>query len=246
MTLTESQEAKIKSILREKLIGKLEEYKEANDMNKPFYFKLFSKKNVYLGSLLHSTYTWFGSQWEYLAEIVAEDNYDIIERRKTISGNVSDQQRIFIDNILDDLDYKDISPNIDVEKKEILKNSSPASNTSDSQQIDLYLKKGENEYFFEIKSAKPNKNEVKAAKRDLLKTVAMKGNVNVFLAIPYNPYFDEEYNRWTVKKFVKENEELLVGDSFWNYLGGEGTYLNMLEVFEDIGDEIREKLNDFI
>lgn len=246
MSLTVSQKQKIKKILREKLISKLEEYEEADDMNKPFYFKLFSKENVYMGSLLHSTYTFLGSQWEYFAEIVAENNYESIDRRKSIKGKITDKTRSKIDNILDDLDYERESPNINKEKKEIIESSKDGSSIKTSQQVDLYLKDKNKEYFFEIKTAKPNKNEVKAAKRDLLKIIAMKADVKIFLAIPYNPYFEDEYKRWTVKKFFNSNEDLLVGKHFWNYLGGEGTYEEILNVFEEVGNEIKEKTREFI
>lgn len=246
MSITTSQKQKIKKILREKLIGKLEDYEEADDMNKPFYFKLFSKENVYMGSLLHSTYTFLGSQWEYFAEIVAENNYEIVDRRKSIKGKITDEARSTIDNILDDLDYERESPNIKEEKKGIIESSEKKSEIKTSQQVDLYLKDKDKEYFFEIKTAKPNKNEVKAAKRDLLKIIAMKGDVRIFFAIPYNPYFGNEYKRWTVKKFFNSNEDLLVGKYFWNYIGGEGTYEDILEAFEEVGNEIEKKIREFI
>jgi len=95
-----------------------------------------------------------------------------------------------------------------------------------------------------LKSVKPNKNEVKAAKRDLLKIIAMKGDVNVFMGLPYNPYFSQEYDRWTVKKFFKENEDFLVGSDFWNLLGGEGTYEELLSVFEEVGEKIEDELEE--
>ena len=36
----------------------------------------------------------------------------------------------------------------------------------------------------------------------------------------------------------------MVADEFWNYLGGEDTYEQLLDVFETVGIELRPEIDD--
>lgn len=241
MGLNSAQENKIRKIVERKLTEKANEFQKREDMNKPFYAALFSKELIYKASLLQSVYTWFGSKWEEFAKIIAEGNYDNVVRRAVIEGEITDSESSVIDNILDDLDQGKSNPDISEEKEMILNVEERRDSRNASQQVDLVLEDGEKHYF-EIKSVKPNKNEVKAAKRDLLKLIAMKGDVRVYLAMPYNPYFSGNHRRWTVTKFFEEGEDLLVGKEFWNFLGGDNTYSDLLELFEEVGNDIESIL----
>ncbi len=40
------------------------------------------------------------------------------------------------------------------------------------------------------------------------------------------------------------NNELKVGDEFWNFLGGEGTY-QLLDIFEGVGIELRPEIDEY-
>lgn len=246
MTLTNNQRIKIEEILREKLFNKIVEYEEKEDMNKEFYFCLFSKENAYIASLLQSTYTWLGNKWEKFAEIIAEENFDEVHRRKRIYGQITDNARSKISSMLDSLDNGNLEVNVENEKNKVIRANEVGSNKEASQEIDLMLKEGDQEYYLELKSVKPNKNEVKAAKSDLLKVIAMKGDVEVFLAMPFNPYFDNNYRRWTVIKFFDEGNDFLIGKNFWDFLGGEGTYEELLDIFEEVGKEVKSKIDEII
>lgn len=108
------------------------------------------------------------------------------------------------------------------------------------------------EYYFELKTAKPNINEFTGIKKQLLDWIAMRGsenqdvNIKTIVAIPYNPYQPEPYERWTLQGLFDLEQEVLVGEEFWDLLGGEKTYEDLLNVFEEAGlalyDEIDEKM----
>ena len=108
--------------------------------------------------------------------------------------------------------------------------------------IDLFLESHEGvEYYFDLKTAKPNMPEFAAFKRQLMEWTAIRAAVDskvdarTLLAIPYNPYEPEPYARWTLKGLFDASKEFLVADEFWNFLGGEGTYPELLDVFEAVG-----------
>jgi len=248
MPLSPVAKGKIKRMIMSELRRKIEEFSEREDMNKPFYFRLFSKEVVYTASLLQSIFTWFGGKWEYFAEIIARENFPRVKRRYRLKGTITSKELIVIDTILKELDEGVRTPDIERTKQEILQ----AYDKNDSYKekshiIDLFIEteNGE-EYYFELKTVKPNKKEVRAAKRDFLEVLAMRHKekdlvkVHVFLAIPFNPYFSEEYSRWTVIKFFKPGDDLLVGKDFWNLLGGENTYEDLLNTFEEVGEELMD------
>ena len=55
------------------------------------------------------------------------------------------------------------------------------------------------------------------------------------IAIPYNPYEPSPYNRWTMAGMLDLGKELKVAKEFWEFLGGEGAYHDLLNCFENVG-----------
>ena len=117
--------------------------------------------------------------------------------------------------------------------------------------IDLFLEDNDGtEYYFDLKSAKPNMEEIVGYKRKILEWVAMRGavnsNVKLFtgLAIPYNPYEPEPYARWTFKGLFDLPFEIKVAEEFWDFLGGEKTYEELLGVFEKVGMDLRPEIDN--
>lgn len=256
MALNEIQKSEIKQLILRTMDDKIDSYTERNDMNKPFYFALFSKKSVYIASILQSTYTSFGSQWENIAEIIGKENSNItrFEKHYSLHGTITAKEQETIADILIGLDRGGEKADYRANKETI----NSAYNESDSEKplnviIDFVVEFSDgHEMYFENKSVKPNKNEMKAAKDDLLHILAMRqkekniDDIDVAVSMPYNPYFDTSFNRWTTVKFFEIGNDLLIGKDFWDYLGGENTYEDLLEIFCDIGKQISIQLDDFI
>lgn len=74
---------------------------------------------------------------------------------------------------------------------------------------------------------------------------SVKQNIKIktFVAIPYNPYEPQPYERWTLQGLFDLNEEVLVGQEFWNMLGGSNTYEDLLKIFEEAGIELRVEID---
>ena len=75
------------------------------------------------------------------------------------------------------------------------------------------MRKGDNEYFFEIKTVKPNIDIFEKSKTKLLEWIARRRKpVNVFLAFPYNPYHPEPYSRYTEELRFPESDFRAIGE----------------------------------
>ena len=106
-------------------------------------------------------------------------------------------------------------------------------------------------HLFDLKTTKPNISNFKDFKRTLLEWAAIflvdnpEANVNSYIAIPYNPYEPKPYERWTLKGMLDVGEELKVAEEFWDFLGGEGAYEDLLGCFERTGGRMKEEIDDY-
>jgi len=113
------------------------------------------------------------------------------------------------------------------------------------------ISKDNQTFLFDIKTAKPNAGGFKEFKRTLLEWVATSlaadptAKVNSIIAIPYNPYEPEPYNRWTMRGMLDLENELKVANEFWDFVGGVGAYQNLLDCFERVGIELRNEIDEF-
>lgn len=111
-------------------------------------------------------------------------------------------------------------------------------------------KSGEH-YLFDLKTAKPNKGDFQKFKQTLLEWagIAMTHNkeakVNTLIAIPYNPYEPQPYERWTMAGMLDLKHELVVAEEFWDFLGGVGAYSELLGCFEKAGIELRSEIDEY-
>ncbi len=104
---------------------------------------------------------------------------------------------------------------------------------------------------FDLKTAKPNVSNFKDFKRTLLEWVAIilaknpTAKVNSLIAIPYNPYKPQPYERWTLKGMLDLEKELKVAEEFWDFLGGKGAYVALLDCFEQAGIALRPEIDSY-
>ncbi len=110
--------------------------------------------------------------------------------------------------------------------------------------LDLYIKTPDGaETFFEIKSPKPNKGQCLEVVSRLLHVHAIKRagppKVRTYLAMAYNPFGDERisYSHSFTLKYLDFEHMVLVGREFWEYIGGQGTYEEVLAIYREVGKE---------
>jgi len=247
MALTTQQNKQIKDYLVEKIRQKLATYNpETNSM--PFHFRLLGKDRMALFSFIQSVNTMLGTSiFEQVGKIIAESRAKrVIGQYKEFEGYISSEAVLKIDSIMRDLRSALRKPDKGKETEEVL----AVSNKGDlgkklKKRVDLFVEmKDGTEYYFEIKTAKPNINEFTGIKKQMLDWIAMRGsekpkaNIKTIVAIPYNPYEPKPYERWTLQGLFDLRQEVLVGQEFWDLLGGKNTYENLLKVFEQAGLEL--------
>jgi hypothetical protein len=253
MPLSKEQSTTIENVLRNSLRNKFQNYKpEPGSM--PFHTRLLGKDRMALFSFIHSLNTNFGTSiFEPVAVALASSNFASASTQQTAGTQISSEAHKVIQDIMDGLDMASIKPNkIDEIKaiREVCRKGEMKSVKPTKVDIKL-VGKDNTIYLFDLKTAKPNKGGFKEFKRTLLEWVAttLAGdpsvNVNSFIAIPYNPYEPKPYSRWTMMGMLDIGNELKVADELWDFIGGEGTYLNLLDIFERIGVELRPEIDEY-
>jgi len=107
---------------------------------------------------------------------------------------------------------------------------------------DLVFTKDGNSSYFSLKTVKPNIDQTMEAKLDLLRLHYGRQNSSDTLGFGlwYNPYGDRNSYAWSQPFTAFEmniDEVVYIGSKFWNHLGDDGTYGEILELAEMAGKE---------
>ncbi len=245
MALSNNQKQKIKSLLSNKIEAKLKSYgRETTSM--PFLARLIQdNEKIAAYSFIHSMATTLGmSIYEDISVIIASETSDETFRNYGVGGAISKAQKSTIGNIIAKLRNGERVANIEEETREVLEASSTNGEFQKSGNIaDFYMKRGKQEFYFEIKTVKPNIDVFEKSKTKLLEWVARRRKeVKVFLAFPYNPYHPQPYSRFTEVGMMDAPNDFLVGDEYWDFIGGKGTFPELLQTFDEVGKEFKDRL----
>jgi len=252
MSLTEGQIKQIEKVIKDSVRKKFQNYNpETKSM--PFHYRLLGKDRMALFSFIHSLNTTFGASiFEPVAETLASLNFAEAKKQYILGTNISEKAQLEIQHIINELSTgKD--PDKPNEIKRIRKvSTSGRMNKLKTVKVDLFLKDSNgNIHLFDLKTAKPNISNFKDFKRTLLEWIAIyladnpDANVHSYIAIPYNPYEPKPYERWTLKGMLDFENELKVAEEFWDFLGGEGAYSELLDCFERVGIELRQEIDKY-
>lgn len=253
MTLIDNDIKNIEGTIRKSLRDRFQSY-SPEPAYMPFHTRLLGKDRLALYSFIHSLNTSFGTRiFEPVALALAKKNFKIAKSQAKAGAVISEGAQFKIQQIMDDLTTADSSPNKPIEIEAIREVCQEGNMRKvKPTEVDVYLESNTGElYLFDIKTAKPNAGGFKEFKRTLLEWVAVvlasnpEANVNTLIAIPYNPYEPQPYNRWTMRGMLDLENELKVANEFWDFLGGEGSYEELLNCFERVGIELRSEIDEY-
>lgn len=252
MSLSQQQVKEISDLLTRQIRRKLTDRKaEPNEM--PFHTRLLGKDRMAVFSFIQSINTTIGQDiFEPIAVIIARPHFkQAICQYKKFNDTISAEAQHVIQTLLNDLTTTRVAPNKSVETRQILSVArSGEIEKIKRPRIDLFLESRDGtEYYIDLKTAKPNAAQFVAFKRTLLEWIGIRGildpevEIRTMLAIPYNPYEPEPYQRWTLQGLFDLKNEIFVADEFWNFLGGRNTYEELLDVFEKVGIALRREID---
>lgn len=226
--------------------------KEKHKAERPLYAALVPDE-IFKGSHFERRFvTPFGQAWEMLAKTAAEKGLGYAETGFKITGKVKEGRLRKISEVLNRLEHPAdgkprIKPNWNEELDFVLKGAGkliPVSVICDVYAEDKVNRK---KYAFELKAPLPNSDQTKVSKEKILKLYSMEpARIDgAFYALPYNPYGRREDYSWSfpARWFnMKEDEVVLIGEEFWDKIGGPGTYRSFIDAINSIGKGYKERI----
>lgn len=251
MTLSSSTKKEIADVLIATVREKLKTYKPET-VHMPFHHRLLGKDRYATFSFIQSMNTTFGiSVWEQVAVILTRGAGNHAERQHKLLGEIDGDTEKLINDIHYKLRKGEAATDKIHEIEQIRKNIKTGEPKTDPDSVvDLFVNIKNEENYFDITSAKPNMKEFVALKLKLLRWTGLRlsqeKKIKVFtrLAIPYNPYHPEPYERWTLRGLYDlKKGEILVGSEFWNFVAADNIYEELLDVFQEVGKKLRSEID---
>jgi hypothetical protein len=226
--------------------------KEKHKADKPLYAALVPNE-IFKGSHFERRFvTPFGHVWEELAKVVAEQSQGFAKTGHAINGVVKEERLRRISEVLNRLEHPGSGrarhkPDWKGEVEFVLDGG--GKDIPVTVICDLYTENSVSRHkqAFEIKAPLPNSDQTKVSKEKLLKLYAMEPRqVNkAYYALPYNPYGRRKDYSWSfpARWFnMIEDEVVLIGDEFWDALGGPGTYRSFIAAVNEVGGVYKERI----
>lgn len=251
MALTNTQNERVKQVIASCLRNKFNNYIPENNAM-PFHYRLLGRDRMALYSFMQSLLTTFGTSiFEPVAAELAKNNFAKVETQHTVGKEIYAECQKSVQDIVNRLTYQP-TPNKITELQELSKHLHGSKNILKPAKVDLFVESANGEqYLFDLKTAKPNKGDFQKFKQTLLEWAGItytsnpQAKVHTLIAIPYNPYEPKPYQFWTMAGMLDIKEELKVAEGFWDFLGGEGAYQELLDCFEQVGIELRPEIDAY-
>lgn len=256
--MTEKARQEIKDLLTSVIQKKVNEY-QAETEYKPFFEALFDKKDIQIGSIVQSLYTTFGmSVYEQISVILAKDAGLQAQRQYNLLGTVDEQTEKRISTYWTKLktslkNGEEVESCKDEEISMIKETIQPGEEVKDGDStVDVFIvDKDGNEFYVDITTVKNNLKSFEVLKLKMLRWIALRAsidknvNANSYIAIPYNPYYPDDYleSRWN-STILDKKKDILVQEDYWNFVGNDkNTYKELLEIFSEVGKEMNAEIN---
>ena len=231
--------------------------KEEHKAKKPLYAALVPDE-IFKGSHFERRFvTQFGGAWERLAVVAATAGLGFGTTGHQIRGTVAEGRLNRISQVLNGLEHpekgkKRAKPNWESELSFVLEGTGEPLPVSIVCDVYAEDKVRNLKYAFELKSPLPNSDITKVSKEKILKLFSMDPIQidGAFFALPYNPYGSKENYDWGFPSRwfdMKNDSVVLIGDEFWERIGGLGTYQAFISAVNEIGSEYKERIyRDFL
>jgi len=213
-------------------------------------------KEIWIASKFERSFVTMMGQYIYekIVEIIGKYSWGFSERNHHTRAFIYQEQITKIQNILSTLQHpnrnNNVGPNWTTECEDIL--SITSGNKTNIEVIsDIYLlNAAENKQaFLELKAPKPNADQTKESKDKMFKLFCVNREspyeTYIYFALPYNPYLTRDRYNWPHPKryFDMCNSPVVImGKELWDFVGGEGTYEELVGLFQDIGIQTKQNI----
>jgi Type II restriction endonuclease, TdeIII len=249
--ISEQNRTAIKGYLEDFLQGLVDEHKVGgsrssqshdqiarNGYLKPFHEAMLPEEIRRINAFERSFSTRLGSTFEYCGFYIASQTHDIARRGYSVPGfeiPAIAAQRI------EEMRAANEARGMQRHFSEMVREICTISGQDVVERpaiADLNFKSADGvNWFFAIKSPKPNKGQCLEVTSRLLTIQAIEAQLgepcNTYFAMAYNPYGDRQNYSWPhAKRHLDLNDQVLLQEEFWDVVGKESnTYKELLAIY---------------
>lgn len=227
---------------------------EEQDTHRPFHSALLSETALFWSRFERSFSTSFGQRViEQISKAAAiSGGADQAQTQRPTIVSLSLAQLEAIENHIRGLRNRDSGRTAAWERD--IQGLAAVLPSADKQELrvisDLWWQRDGVDHFMSIKTVKPNIDQTAEAKRDLLKLKLAYPNAKVYYGLYYNPYGERRADyAWSPPKRLfnfASDETVLIGKDYWDTLGGEGFYEELLAVAARVGNDTRRRIEELV
>ncbi len=215
--------------------------KETHHASKPLYAALVPDE-IFKGSHFERRFvTPFGGVWERLAQVVAIEAHGNCSMGHTVDGTIRMGSLRRIQELLNRLE-DNAKPDWKTELEYIKKGKGQPIPVSIKCDIFIDNEADKVKYAFEFDKMPSDSFQIRASKEKMFKLLAMNPpQVDfAFYALLYSS------NETLLMKWfdVQEDESVLIGGDFWNLIGGEGIYYEIMKEIRLLGEASKQRICD--
>lgn len=259
MPRSKQTKAAIQSVIREMMDRVMEKVlvddpflPDEHRAKRPLYAALVPDE-IFKGSHFERRFvTPFGGAWEKLAIVAATNGLGYGVANFSITGTVKAERLRRIARVLDSLEHPQrgkqrVRPDWRSELAYVLEGKGKEIPLTVVCDVYAEDRRTHQKYAFELKAPLPNSDQTKVSKEKLLKLYSMEPRQisEAYYALPYNPYGRRENYSWSfpARWFnMREDEVVLIGDEFWEKIGGLGTYKAFIDAVNEIGPKYKDRI----
>jgi hypothetical protein len=217
----------------------------------PLYGSLVSEELYRLVSLQQKITDSLGKAWESLIALAAQRRLGYAVAGYGIRGNVRTGRLKRIARVVGRLQlnpFKErVKPDWEEELAYVLAGKGELLPVTVECGVYVEDRTNNKRYAFELKAPLPNSDQTKVSKEKILKLYSMEPLQvdGAYYAQPYNPYGRKEDYAWSFPSRwfnMKEDKVVLIGDEFWEKIGGRGTYQSFIDAVNEIGKGYRDRI----
>lgn len=215
---------------------------------KPFHAAIFPPELLRINAFERGFSTSLGSTFEECAKLIALNHHKDAQRSFDLSGEISESAINEIEYQVNYFERKSEEgndrPSLSDMIVKILETKDSTNLSERTIRADLYVLTKDNiEYFFEMKSPKPNKGQCLEVLQRILRIHCLKNKdrskVRAYFTMAYNPFGNskEDYHWSFAENYLPFDEATLIGHEFWDFVGGPSTFKELLEIYQEVGKE---------
>ncbi len=254
---------RVKAVMQEWVKSQSPKLRELNadDIRQgyPFHQLIFSTDALLAARAERSIVTSMGAElYPHIAQEVARDRYKDVALEHSISGAISSSASNMIEQIITEL-REPLTETINGHRKR-RENVRLPNQKAELDAIlslmgdelvertviaDLYIGDFQGgPLFIELKTPLPNLDIAAESKKKMLYFLTIMDQQKItgakaFLGLTYNPYVTRvNYRHSFTSRIMDMENEVLIGSELWDYIGGPGSYNELLEIVAEINPSV--------